>query len=390
MKQKKVAIVSCYYVKNYGSMLQAYAVQKMLDNFNLDSENLDYVKSRDLKQMISYAKRLIKDSNIRKTQIKNLNKKIYSRINKIFGKNFNIRNKKFEEFKDKYFRVSKPYYGYEALKESSNDYDAFILGSDQLWHPMNFENHYFTMEFINKGKTKITYAPSFGVSSIPQAQIDGTRDYLNRIEKISVREESGKKIIKELTGRDVPVVLDPTFMIKTDEWDEILPEKQVYNKGKYIFCYFLGDNKEHREEVERIKKLTGYDIVTLPYIDEIAKSDKNFGDEQLFNVGPAEFIDLIKNAEVIFTDSFHCTAFSIMYKKKFFTFNRFNNNNKASTNTRLKSILLLLGLEDRLITDYRKCEEMYSNKINYNETNERLEKMKKSSLEYITNALEQV
>ena len=286
--------------------------------------------------------------------------------------------------------MSKPYYGYEALKESSNDYDAFILGSDQLWHPMNFENHYFTMEFINKGKTKITYAPSFGVSSIPQAQIDGTRDYLNRIEKISVREESGKKIIKELTGRDVPVVLDPTFMIKTDEWDEILPEKQVYNKGKYIFCYFLGDNKEHREEVERIKKLTGYDIVTLPYIDEIAKSDKNFGDEQLFNVGPAEFIDLIKNAEVIFTDSFHCTAFSIMYKKKFFTFNRFNNNNKASTNTRLKSILLLLGLEDRLITDYRKCEEMYSNKINYNETNERLEKMKKSSLEYITNALEQV
>ena len=390
MKRKKVAIVSCYYVNNYGSMLQAYAVQKMLDNFNLDSENLVYVKSKDLQQMISYAKRLIKDSNVRKTQIKNLNKKIYSKINKTCGKNLQTRYGKFEDFKNKYFRLSEPYYGYEALKKSSNNYDAFILGSDQLWHPMNFENHYFTMEFINKDKMKITYAPSFGVSSIPKAQINGTKEYLKRIDNISVREESGKKIVKELTGKDVPVVLDPTFMLKNEEWNEILPEKKVYNKGKYIFCYFLGDNKEHREEVKKIKEITGYDIVTLPYIDEIAKSDKNFGDAQLYNVGPAEFIDLIKNAELIFTDSFHCTAFSIMYQKKFFTFNRFNSNSKASTNTRLKSILLLLGLEDRLITDYKKCEETYLNEIDYKETNERLEKMRKSSLEYITNALEKI
>ena len=300
------------------------------------------------------------------------------------------RSNKFEEFKTKYFKISKPYYGYNNLKKSSNDYDAFVLGSDQLWQPMNLENHYFTMEFIDDRKLKITYAPSFGVSEIPKRQIEKTKAYLKRIEYISVREESGQKIVKELINRDVPIVLDPTFMINLGEWEKIQPKEKVYNKNKYIFCYFLGDNQEHRDIVNKVKKLTGYDIVTLPHIDEIAKSDINFGDAKLYDIGPAELLNLIKSAEIIFTDSFHCTAFSIMYQKKFFTFNRFKNNTKGSTNTRLKSILSLLGLENRLITNYGDCLRMYNQDIDFKSANEKLEKLRKKSMDYFKDAINHI
>ena len=383
----KIGIVSCYYVKNYGSMLQAYAVQKMLDNMNIENENLVYVKSKNPKQLVSYARRLLFDSNIRKTKLKILKKKIYSEIHKKYKENFKTRDKKFEEFKSKYFKVSKPYLGYENLQKSSEDYDAFVLGSDQLWHPMNLENHYFTMEFIEDNKPKITYATSFGVSEIPKNQIEKTKSYLKRIEYISVREKTGKNIIKQLIGRDVPVVLDPTFMLSLEEWESLQPENNVYTKNKYIFCYFLGDNQEHRDVVNKVKKITGYDIVTLPHIDEIAKSDKNFGDESLYNVGPSEFINLIKNAEIVFTDSFHCTAFSIMYKKNFITFNRFKNDSKISTNSRIASLFGLLKLKDRLYDDKKDINTVIKKEINYLEVERELEKLRANTKEYISNAI---
>ena len=176
---KKVGIVSCYYVKNYGSMLQAYAVQKMIENKGIVCENIQYVKKN---QLFVYAKKSYK--------------KFRSKLQKInyekYGKNFEIRSNKFEQFTKEHIKISKPYLGYDALKNSSNDYRAFVLGSDQLWHPDNIENHYFTMEFIDDNIPKITYAPSFGVSAIPEKQKEATKKYLNRIQHNSVREETGK------------------------------------------------------------------------------------------------------------------------------------------------------------------------------------------------------
>ncbi len=382
---KKVGIVSCYYVKNYGSMLQAYAVQKMIENKGIECENIQYVKKN---QLFVYAKKLC-NKNIRKVQFKNFKRKIIGKLNyEKYGKNFKIRSNKFEQFTKEHIKISKPYLGYDALKNGSNDYRAFVLGSDQLWHPDNIENHYFTMEFIDDNIPKITYAPSFGVSEIPEKQKEATKIYLNRIQHISVREETGKKIVKELTGKDVPVVLDPTFMLSINDWENMQPKEPIYAK-KYIFCYFLGNNPEHRKIVKRIKEKTGYDIVALPHIDELVKEDEQYADVKMYDVGPAEMINLIKNAEIVCTDSFHCTAFSIMYEKEFYTFNRFKEGQKASTNTRLKSILSLLGLEDRLYTDYDKVLDKISIKIDYCNTREKLKEMKKKSDNYLENALKQ-
>ena len=383
---KKVGIVSCYYVKNYGSMLQAYAVQKLLDDKKIENENINFVKIKNGRQIFLYMKRLC-DRNVRKVQLKILKKKIIGKLNKKkYGDNFNLRNKKFEEFSKKYIRTSHPYEGYEKLKDGAKNYKAFILGSDQVWNPDNFDNHYFTLEFIPKEIPKITYAPSFGVSSIPEKQREGTKKYLERIDYISVREKSGQKIVKDLIGREVPVVLDPTLMIDKEKWDEIQPNNRLYDK-KYIFCYFLGKNKEHREWVRKIKEKTGYTIIALPHIDEIVKCDDEYADIKMYDVGPAEMINLIKNAEIIFTDSFHCTAFSILYNKKFITFNRFKNKAKESTNTRIKSILSILELENRLVTDYEQCERIYNEEIDFEKPNERLKEMKDKSFGYFDNAL---
>ncbi len=383
---KKIGIVSCYYVKNYGSMLQAYAIQKLIDNKGIYCENINYVKDNSINQKINNFMKLL-DKNIIKVQFKNIKKKLIGTFKKNrYSRNFKIRNKKFEEFEKKYFKISKPYIGYEQLKQSSDDYDVFLLGSDQLWHPNNFYNHYFTLEFIPKDIPKITYSPSFGVSNIPKRQEEGTKRYLNRIEHISVREKSGQKIIKNLINREVPVVLDPTFMIDKKEWDEIQPKGRIYDQ-KYILCYFLGNNTMHREWVKKIKEKTGYTIIALPHIDEIVKSDEKYADIKMYDVGPAEMINLIKNAELVFTDSFHCTVFSVIYNKKFCTFNRFSNKAKESTNTRIKSILSILELENRLVTNYQQCEEIYNEEIDFGIPNKRLKEMKDKSFEYLNNAL---
>ena len=134
-------------------------------------------------------------------------------------------------------------------------------------------------------------------------------------------EESGKRIVKELTGRDVPVILDPTMVITRKQWDEAVPDQAVTD-GEYLFCYFLGNNPSHREEASALAKSLGLKIVTLRHLDEYIASDEKFGDEAPYDVGPEEFVNLIRHAKYVCTDSFHGSVFSILYRKQFISFNR--------------------------------------------------------------------
>lgn len=382
---KKIAIITGYNIKNYGSALQAFANQKILDNMGVENECINYVKKKDFKQFIR-----IFNIPLVKTKIKGLKKKIYAKkYPETLGKNFEIRNKIFDEFVEKNFRISKKYYGYEELKNGIKDYNAVLLGSDQVWNPLNFGSHYYTLEFVPNNIPKITYAPSFGVSKIPSSQKKATINYLNRIEYMSVREKKGQEIIKELTGRNVQIVLDPTLLLNKEQWDEILNEERII-KEPYIMCYFLGENKKHREFAEELKKKTGFKIVTLPFMDEIVKEDFEFGDKQFFNAGPSEFINLISNAEYVCTDSFHGTVFSIINHKKFVTFNRFDENKKVSTNSRISSLLGLLGLENRLNSCNNKNLSNVEDEIDYSEVDKKLECLRKESMSYLKNAIDSV
>lgn len=343
MKDRKVGLVSVS-IHNYGSLLQTYAMQHTLDKLGIDNEIILF-KSDPIKQFYR-----VFNGSFLSMKMKLYQRKLTCRIKypQIYEGTI-VRDKAFMDFKRDYCRFTPKTTSREVLNQMGKDYRAVVLGSDQVWNPANLEMDFYTLNFVPEEKTKVAYAPSFGVSEIPVKQKEATAKYLNRIQYISVRETAGAKIVKDLTGRDVPVVCDPTALLTCEDWNQIRSDKKYVN-AKYIFCYFLGANSAHRKFAEEVKKITGYQIVALQHLDEFVKGDLKFGDATPYDVGPQDFINLLSNAEIVLTDSFHGTMFSIYYHKKFFTFSRFAEGKKESTNSRIVSILSLMGLMDRKLS----------------------------------------
>ena len=383
---KKIGLVVCYHIKNYGSVLQSYATEKIVEKEGLHYECINYKKK---KTFLFLLKNLLRCFNLTllKTKLLIIKKRLYVKFfNKNLESKFKNRNKIFDNFVEQNFKLSLPYYGYSELKKGMVHYDGILLGSDQVWNPMNLGSNYYTLNFAPENMPKITYAASFGVSKIPKYQIKKTKEYLKRIQFISVREQAGQKIIKELISRDVPVVLDPTLMLTIEEWKSIYDKNRLV-KEKYIVCYFLGNNAIHREWANKVKEKTGYKIVVLPHMDQIVKIDFKFGDIQYFEAGPKEFLNLIENAEMICTDSFHGTVFSILNNKKFLVFNRYMSTKKGSTNSRISSLLNLLKLENRLYSGNGEIYEIMEKAIDYDEVKKQLEILRKESKRYLDNAI---
>lgn len=382
--KKKIALISVNNY-NYGSLLQAFALQKFLIKNGFDNEIILFFEKNIFRQFC----RLFKISFFimkgrilyRNLYLKFFHPELYTKII--------IRKKKFEEFKSTNLIFSKPYRGRKSLVNGTKKYKSFVLGSDQVWHPNNMGMDYFNFNFVPFNISKIAYAPSFGVSKIPFYQIKKTKHYLNRINDISVREKSGKEIVKGLIHKDVPIVCDPTLLVNREEWEKLKGSSKLIEQ-KYIFCYFLGSNPIHREFANRLKKYTGLKIVTLLHMHEYVKIDENFGDVRPFNVGPSEFINLISNAGYVLTDSFHGTIFSILYKKEFYTFYRFLENKSTSTNTRINFILSLLNIVDRRLIGSEEIPEILKKSINYEDVYTKLDKFKESSQQYLIDSLSKI
>jgi len=384
--EKKVAIVSCYFKKNYGSQLQAYATQKILDKWDIDNETIDISKNTDFaKGKKKYYMSQITNFNFIKTKLGMIKLKIDKKINKNLGNNIKIRDAKFTEFEKK-FKLSEAYTNYEELNKQCQNYSSVLVGSDQLWLPVNVVADYYTLNWVPDDTNKISYATSFGFSSIPERYREDYKKFLNRIENLSTREIAGVKIIKELTQRDANLVCDPTLLFNKEEWMDIQDEKPIID-GKYIFCYFLGKNIEHRKFVERLKAKTGAKIVSLNHCDEYVKYNDIFADEAPYDIGPGEFLNLIRNAEYVCTDSFHGTVFSLINNKKFFTFRRFSKKEKASTNSRIDSLLEIVDLKERLLFGDEEIDTVINYSIDYNLVNEKIEEFRKTSKEFLKKAL---
>lgn len=382
----KVGLSVCYDTKNFGSQLQVLATVKKIEALGFETEIIRYRKKITIPFAIQQLPRLFNPYFIH-SKLGARKKRRLIKKNIHVSQQVAIRNRRFNEFVKIYFNnLSKPYYGWQALKNGAeNNYDIFLCGSDQLWLPNNLGSHFYTLEFAPENKPKIAYATSFGVGQIPWYQRGRTRKYLNRFEYLSTREIRGKEIIKDLVGKEVPVVCDPTLLLSAQEWEELIPTRQVI-EDKYIFCYFLGTNSKHREYANRLKQLMGLKIVTIPFLDNFVEMDLSFGDYSLFDVDAADFVNLIRNAEYVLTDSFHGSVFSILNHKQFVTFSRFADNTKNSRNSRILSLFQLLDLEDRHFTN-GDIDDVAKKKIFYDNIDRLLIKIKNYSIEYLKKAL---
>lgn len=382
---KPIGLVTCYFHHNYGSMLQAYATEMIMQQMGLPFQTIackapiNYMQENKILYIIK--KLLIADWKMRlgKMKIERAKKE-----NPMFAKNWEIRNKAFEQFAETFFHVSPYCKNREELTKMVENYSAFLVGSDQLWRTDSVEHGYYTLEWVPDHIRKIAYSTSIGVKEVPWFQVEKNKRFMNRFDHIALREQSACDLVYKLTGRKVPVVLDPTLLFTGDQWLEIQQQEPLTN-GKYIFCYLLGDNPSQRKFIKRVKEKTGYKIVALQQLDDYIPSDEGFADEAPY-VGPREFLNYIRNAEYVFTDSFHCSVFSILYKKNFFTFSRFAEGAKQSTNTRIDNLLHITGLEERRMTNDKTIEEVVNFKRNFDGVDEKLNALRKSSMDYLYNA----
>lgn len=380
---KKIGLSVCYDTKNFGSQLQVLATVKKIEELGYHTEIIRYKKRLSPVFILHSIPRVFNSYFIR-NKISRMKKNHQIAKHPKIKKNVKIRDLRFEQFVKRYLsNLSEFYIGWKQLRrKTAHDFDAFLCGSDQLWLPSNLGSHFYTLEFAPDDKPKIAYATSFGVSQIPWYQKKRTARYLNRFTSLSTREIAGSQIVQKLTKREIAVVCDPTLLFDADGWKKMIPEK-ILLKQPYIFAYFLGTNEQHRRVAIEWKEKTGLTLVTCPFLDHYIEIDKDFGDVQLYDMDAADFVNLIRNAEYILTDSFHGSVFSILHHKKFITFNRFQTGTN-SRNSRIDSLCALLDLDGRRFAgDILKID----NFIDYAKVDKRIGKLRTDSIAYLEIAL---
>lgn len=323
----KIGIVTIPDITNYGNRLQNYAVSHVLQTrFDCQTTSLAAYKEKPfengnhilwLKNKIAKAMCIFPDA-----------------AEKRFGSGI-TRWRNFYNWNKRYI-PTRNFYEHRALPERLNaEYDLFFAGSDQIWNyrfPGTKYDDYF-LKFAQDSK-KAAICGSFGVEEIPdewkQTYIDG----LSAFAHISVREDAGAKIVKDLIGRDVPVLVDPVMLLSRDEWLKVSKKPRVDISRPYILKYYLGDESEE-EKIDRWAKENGYAVYEL-LNDRIP---------ELYSAGPGEFISLIANAALVASDSFHCIAFSIIFRKPFVAYARQGSGNYMTS--RLDTLLGKFELQER-------------------------------------------
>nr|WP_314461327.1 polysaccharide pyruvyl transferase family protein [uncultured Clostridium sp.] len=323
---------------NYGSVLQAYALQSVMNEFdNIDYEILNQYSGKVASVDNFYHK--IKTFGIRKT--------VHRIVWKFGTKKLRNRNLALQKFIDEKLKTSEKQYKENSIDTANEIYDGFLCGSDQIWNPelTTFDSIYW-LRFVNSGKLKIAYAPSIGIDQVTEEQKKSIRKNLNTFHAISCREESGRNLLSSIMGtEDCETVLDPTLLADRAVWDNICPPRRFTEK--YIFVYLLRGTKQQRKFIELYADFINIKIVTMPFLDNehINKYDRKFGDIKYWDASPSDFISVIRYAEAVFTDSFHCMIFSCLYHRNFYLFPKIG----AHQMNRLTDLQNMLHISARLL-----------------------------------------
>lgn len=374
MKKKRIGIVTYFYFYNYGTMLQALATQLLFERFdNIEAEVIDYRFGK--KTIISFWKLL----RIRLCRLLVYIKE-WRRVlaTQRYAKDKQNRNVYFDQFASKNIKTSNLiyYYDFEIINNPPS-YDVYLTGSDQTWSPKIGFSPILFLKFAPPKAIKAAYAPSLGVQSFTQEQSAYIRKELQKYDYLSCRESKGSELLETISGKPVETVLDPTLMVKRSDWLQYATTPQI--KGKYILCYFLGERDYYRHYVSQLSKQTRLPVYYIP----VNWKDFKKRNMLLWDVGPSEFLGLIANAEYVCTDSFHGTVFSVNFHREVRVFVKHAGNEGGGDNSRIYDILTRLGIENQLITEYKKGSEIKDSRINYSRVDDLLSAERRKSMKYV-------
>lgn len=375
----KVGIIT-WWRNNYGSILQALALQQKLNQYN----DLQY------EIICQFGKKSTSVDNvfdkIKSVGLAETCKRVFW---KVAFKGLRLRNKKMQQFLDENLKVSNQQYNEHDIADSNKYYDTYICGSDQIWNPdLVPTDSMYWLPFVEKGKNKIAYAPSFGASTVTEKQKEQIKANLSTFKAVSCRENSGARTINQIIGeKKCEAVLDPTMLIERDYWDTISEDK-IYDE-KYIFAYMLRGTAAQRKYIEKIARERNLKIVSIPFLDyeKIDPYDLKFGDYKLWDANPAEFISAIRHAEYVFCDSFHCIVFSILYHRPFFVFPKVGADGKVKKSqiSRMTDLLELAEIKNRILLDNEEAD--LDAEIDWNNSDKRIQKARCDSERYLEQAL---
>ena len=344
------------HTNNYGSCLQAYALKYSIEKMTVGvAEKCDY-KIIPLWYCRDYPKKRIKNA-------------IGLMLMNLYHKNFVIFEKRYLDFTQRVLL--------KDIAKLNRYADAFVCGSDVIWNPN--QNKKVTAYFLDFAqKYSFSYAASFGNAVIDNDYIDTIKPFISKMDSVGVRESSAKKIVEELMGINCEVVVDPVLLLTKNEWKRIAlcPKSEPY-----IFVYTTHMSKNIEGVIGQISKETGYKIVKTEWDASPSRLIKN---GVLKVPSPDRWLQLLYNADFIITNSFHATAFSVLFHKKFYTV--VNGDKAKGINIRMNDFLTTIGLEDRLISSVP--ENVDLSEIDYSDIDKKIEGMRVKSLAFLQDNLE--
>lgn len=368
---KQIGIITHYYgSKNYGGVLQSYALCQFLKNQGFDAEQIQFDKDKgeSIKRRLGKAYRYTL-SIPRRIKYRRLYKEIRGR------------EAKFAAFRDGAICHSKEVFTQDSLNRLAKEYQLYITGSDQVWHP-NAVCDAYLLDFGIDGIKKMSYAASIAKDTLSAEESGRYKKAFKDYAAISVREKSAVELLRPITPVEIQWVVDPVFLLRREEWKSLVGSK--CDSERYALCYFLGNDSTERKIAKEYAKCKNLKLKVMPFLNgEISEDDLDYGDERIINASPSEFVQLIQNAEIVFTDSFHATAFSLLFERQFYVFDR---SFQSSMGSRIESLTELFSVQDHYcnIPNRTTFDYIYETaSIDYSKKFTAFETMRKSSISYL-------
>ena len=375
----KIGIITLPLHNNYGGILQAYALQKVLQDMGHDATVIDksqreFIKIPFLRRIYIYAKRLIKKILIDRQMIVRWDKK--------HNKNIEIMRTHTYPFLLKHIKRKDAERDYSNIKEK--EFDAFIVGSDQVWRPIYFGQDIISNAYLSFAKDwnvkRISYAPSFGTEDweYTQEQTAECSELLKHFNAVSVREASAVELCKEHYGVEALHVLDPTMLLSAEDYIKLFETAETPKSKGNLMCYILDNNKENENIISQIETTFNLKAFSVNSKYEIAEAPI----EERIQPPVESWIRGFYDAEYVITDSFHACVFSILFEKPFIVYG-----NKKRGVARFLSLLKISGIEDRLVTNNKEAEKIISQPIDWEKVNTIKKEWQEKSINFLKSNL---